>query len=107
MFGQNVRQPFFCIFAENYEHEIEPDLQSPAIILRGTKHASFGTGAYWWEAQGKTDMIGTLATARCQEITRRFVLAFLNYYLCNVKDDILAGNTATYPEVSYLTTRLV
>lgn len=107
LLGQTVSQPFFCICAESNPLDIDYEHEVHSIVLHGTQHASFGTGAYWWEAQGKTDLIGTLGTARCHEITRHFVLAFLNYYLCNVKDNILDGTTETYPEVSYLSAHLV
>ena len=107
MFGQRVSQPFFCIYAESNERDTEYITDGPAIIIRGTKHASFGTGAYWWTSQGDVGKIGTLATARCHEVTRQYVLAFLNHHLCGITDNILHGSTPSIPEVNYLAASLV
>ena len=107
LLGQNASQPFLCIYAESNQREIEYDCEVLSIVIRGTQHLSFGTAAYWWELQGRSDMIGTLAAARCHEIARRYVLAFLNHHLCNSTDDILLGSNLSMPEVEYLIASLV
>jgi dienelactone hydrolase len=107
MFGQSIKQPFFCIYAESNERDTEYVDRTSAIIIGGTKHASFSSNAYWWESQGRTDIKGTLATSRCHEITRQYVLAFLNHYLNTITDDILNEATVTIPEVRYLAAPLV
>ena len=108
MFRQSVKQPFYSIYAESNEvRDTEPDNQTSAVVIGGTKHASFGSNSYWWESQGKLDVKGSLATARCHEIVRRYVLAFFNHHFHDMTDSILKEESVTMPEVSYLVSPLV
>lgn len=107
MLGQSIKQPFFCMYAEDGLRNIDYDTGTPSIIIDGTKHASFGANSHWWEAEGREDVKGSLATARCHEIVRRYTLAFFNYHFHKIPDALLKGETVIIPEVSYLVSPLV
>lgn len=103
LLGRTVKQAFFTIYAEKGMREELLDIDSPAIVINNTRHGSFSNTAFWNEWLGKTELIGSLPTSRCHEITSRFVLAFLNRHLYGIEDSILQSDSGNYPEVTFLT----
>jgi hypothetical protein len=78
LLGQSVSQPFSVFTPKIMNAKLNMSMKYSRLFC-AAQTSQFWNRCLWWELQGRADLIGDLPAARCHEIIRRYILAFLNH----------------------------
>ncbi|KAI9157980.1 platelet-activating factor acetylhydrolase [Paramyrothecium foliicola] len=71
------------------------------FTVNGSSHLEFSDAAYW-KIFGTTREVGPIDAKRMIDVTNAYVTAFFDEHLRGEKQPILDGNSAEWPEVTYI-----